>query len=79
MKKMLLILSVIFLSNSFVHAQKAAVVTSNSPGWHKIGEITVNFKADRDVIIVKGADKFKALKLKVTDAPHPHGRYGSCV
>jgi len=69
MKKMLLVLSVIVLSNSLANAQKKEVVKSNKPGWHRIGEVTVNFKADKDVIAVLGADKFKAIKLKVTDAP----------
>lgn len=69
MKKILLILSVIILSNSLANAQQKEVVKSNKPGWHKIGEITVNFKTEKDAIVVLGADKFKAIKLKVTDAP----------
>lgn len=50
-------------------AQTPAVVTSNKPGWHKIGEVTASFKAEKDQIIVLGADRFKSIKLKVTDAP----------
>lgn len=50
-------------------AQKPAVVTSNEPGWHKIGEITASFKMDNESISVLGADEFSAIKLKVTDAP----------
>jgi hypothetical protein len=56
------------LTNS-VFAQKPAVVTSKDPGWHKIGEITASFKMQNDAIAVWGADKFSAIKLRVTDAP----------
>lgn len=52
-----------------IYAQKPAVVTSEKPGWHKIGEVTANFKVDKDAIVVLGADRFKAIKLKATDAP----------
>jgi hypothetical protein len=50
------------------YAQKPAVVISNEPGWHKIGEISADFKTDMESISVHGADEFTALKLKVTDA-----------
>jgi hypothetical protein len=48
------------------YAQKPAVMVSDKDGWHKISETSVNFKTDRDEIVVMGADKFKALKFKVT-------------
>jgi hypothetical protein len=51
------------------YAQKPAVVISNEPGWHKIGEISADFKMDSESISVHGADEFTAIKLKVTDAP----------
>lgn len=69
MKKILLFLTVSFAVTSIASAQKPAVVTSGKPGWHKIGETTVDFKADKDALIVLGADKFKAIQIKVTDAP----------
>jgi hypothetical protein len=50
-------------------AQKPAVVTTNEPGWHKIGDITASFKNQTESIVVLGADEFTAIKLKVTDAP----------
>ena len=50
-------------------AQMPAVLVSNDPGWHKIGQVTANFKVDKDELTVLGADHFKAIKLKVTDAP----------
>ncbi len=69
MKKTLLILSALLLSLNFTFAQKVAVETSNKEGWHKIGETTANFSGDKDEIIVLGADVFKAIRIKVTDAP----------
>lgn len=69
MKKTLLIAVLALFISGIVHAQKVEVVTSNRPGWHKIGETTVNFKSDKDAIYVIGADKFKSLFIKVTDAP----------
>ena len=69
MKKTMLILAVAFLSFTTVFAQKPEVVTNNKPGWHKIGETTVDFKTDKDQILVLGADKFKKIQLKVKDAP----------
>lgn len=50
-------------------AQTPAVVWSDKSGWHKIGEKVVDLKMERDEILVMGADKFSALKFKVTDAP----------
>jgi hypothetical protein len=50
-------------------AQKPGIVTSKKAGWHKIGETTASFKTETKSIAVMGADKFKAIKLKVTDAP----------
>jgi hypothetical protein len=38
--------------------------------WRLIGEVTANFTADHDVIVVKGPyDNFRRIKFKVTDAP----------
>ena len=72
MKKIILILLLAFSPALFinsVYAQKPGVVTSDKAGWHKIGEVTADFKTDRDEIMVMGADKYKAIKLKATDAP----------
>jgi hypothetical protein len=65
-------LIIVFLLAAFAHvasAQKPGVVTSSKPGWHKIGETTASFKAESESISVIGADRFKSIKLKVTDAP----------
>jgi hypothetical protein len=52
-----------------VFAQKPGVVISSEPGWHKIGEITASFNMQDESIFVLGADEFKSIKLRVTDAP----------
>lgn len=50
-------------------AQKPGVVVSKKEGWHKIGEVKANFKMEKESIVVIGADKFKAVKLMVKEAP----------
>lgn len=50
-------------------AQKPAVVTSDKAGWHKIGETTAEMKSEKDEIIVMGKDRFRSLKVIVTDQP----------
>ena len=69
MKQMLFFLTGATLSFNIATAQKTEVVTGRKPGWHKIGETVVNFKTDRDAIVVLGEDKFKAIQIVVTDAP----------
>ena len=64
---MLLIIGVACVNLAF--AQKPTVVASDKSGWHKIGEVTANFKTETESIVVLGKDQFKSLKLKVTDAP----------
>lgn len=46
-----------------------AVMISDKAGWHKIGERKVDFARDRDEIMIVGADRFAAIKFKVTEAP----------
>jgi hypothetical protein len=64
-----LILAAVLVSFSALRAQKVEVVTNDKPGWHKIGETHVDFKTDKDVVKVFGADYFKALQIKAVDAP----------
>jgi hypothetical protein len=69
MKKSIVIFLMIFAAH--VHsafAQKPGVVVSTKEGWHKIGEVTASFSMEKESIVVLGADKFKSIKLKVTDA-----------
>jgi len=48
-----------------VHPRPGAVGT-----WRLLGEVTANFTADHDVIVVQGPyDNFRRIKFKVTDAP----------
>lgn len=37
--------------------------------WRFIGDKRVNFGVDRDVIVVKGNDNYRQIKVKVTDGP----------
>ena len=69
MKKTLFALAAVLVSLTALRAQKVEVVTNDKPGWHKIGETHVDFKTDKDVVKVWGADKLKALQIKAVDAP----------
>ncbi len=67
LRVLLFVIGVLLTAVAF--GQKPAIVTSDDPGWHKIGEITASFDLDTESIVVLGADEFQAIKLKVTDAP----------
>ena len=68
--KKLIVLIIAFASYAqLAHAQEPAVIVSDKPGWHKIGEVKADFVTENQSIIVYGKDKFKSIKLKVTDAP----------
>jgi uncharacterized membrane protein YqhA len=70
MKKAVVIFGVFFLALvNFAFAQEPGIVTSDKAGWHKIGETKADFKAENESISVMGADRFKSIKLKVTEAP----------
>jgi len=72
MKKVMIIAIALFAVMGIVnssYAQTPGVVTNNSAGWHKIGEVKASFKMENESISVLGADRFKSIKLKVTDAP----------
>src|SRR6185436_10165834 len=66
--KTLIALLVIAGSYSKIFAQQPAIILSDTKGWHKIGESTVDFSKDKDEIMVMGADKFSSIKFEVTDA-----------
>jgi hypothetical protein len=57
------------LSTGIASAQQPAVMVSTTPGWHKIASTTVDFKKERDEVMVLGADHFSAIKFMVVDAP----------
>jgi hypothetical protein len=65
MKKLIVVL--LLCAFGIAKAQKPAVMVDKDAGWHKISETSVNFSKDTDEIVVLGADKFKAIKFKVTD------------
>jgi hypothetical protein len=70
MKKAVVLFFALFVALANVtFAQEPGVVVSNKAGWHKIGEVKASFKMENESIAVLGADKFKSIKLKVTDAP----------
>jgi len=65
----MIVIVAMFAMANFALAQDAGVVVSTKPGWHKIGEVKASFKMENESISVLGADKFKSIKFKVTDAP----------
>jgi hypothetical protein len=70
MKKYIIITIIaLFAGYNTVQAQVPAVMLDNKPGWHKIGETTVNYKKEKDQVLVLGYDRFSAIKFKVEDAP----------
>jgi hypothetical protein len=70
MKKIVVVLlALLFVQVNSIMAQKPGVVVSKKEGWHKIGQVTASFKVENESIVVLGADEFKSIKLKVTDAP----------
>ena len=69
MKKLILMMSLVTATALSAIAQQPELITSNKAGWHKIGDVTANFKLDKDGITVLGRDRFKSIKLIVKDAP----------
>lgn len=69
MKKVFGFILVFAVLSNMAFAQDPGIVTSSKPGWHKIGEVKADFKKENESIVVMGADQFKSIKLKVTDAP----------
>lgn len=69
MKKILFIVTAVLVTSVALHAQKAEVLLSKKAGWHKIGEASVTFKTEKDEFLIMGADRFRAIRIKVTDAP----------
>lgn len=69
MKKVFGFILAFAVFSTVAFAQDPGIVTSKKPGWHKIGEVKADFKKENESIVVMGADEFKSIKLKVTDAP----------
>lgn len=52
------------------HAQTHPPVGQGGVGsWRLLGERVIDFKAEKDLINVTGADVFRKLKFKIVDAP----------
>src|SRR5438874_735163 len=62
LKNPFLFVLLLFSINAF--SQKPAILTSDKPGWHRIGELTMNLKNDTSEIEVIGADAFSAIRLE---------------
>ena len=70
MKKRMMVLMLAFAGISGVSfAQTPKVVVSDKKGWHDIGETTVDFKKEREEVLVLGANRFAAIKFVVEDEP----------
>ncbi len=67
MKKTKLTLICLSMTMASAFAQPAILI-DNKDGWQKIGETTVDFKTEKDNIVVLGKDRFRALKFKVKEA-----------
>lgn len=48
--------------------KESSLIVSDKKGWHKIGERPVDFVKDQDEFVVIGADRFSAIRFKVTEA-----------
>jgi len=68
MKKFIVML-LLAASSTNLWAQTPKVVISDKDGWHKIGETDVSLDKETDKIMIIGANRFAAVKIKVTDAP----------
>ena|SRR5436190_3338404 len=68
MKNIILLAMLVIAGYSKTLAQVPSVIISDKPGWHKIGETTVDFKTETDEIILIGENRFQSVKIKVIDA-----------
>jgi len=50
-------------------APSPAIVMNDKPGWQKIAKTTVDFKAERDEIMILGENQFTIIRFKAMDAP----------
>src|SRR6266496_1814091 len=59
-------LFVFHLFSIYAFSQKPVILTSDKPGWHRIGELTMNEKADTAAAEIIGADSFSAICIKAS-------------
>ena len=62
----LLLLALVLIAAS-CH-RKTSMIISDRDGWHKIGESIVDFKKEKEEIVLKGANRFAKLQLVAFDA-----------
>jgi hypothetical protein len=68
-KKVMMLMLAIAGITGVVVAQTPKVVVSDKTGWHEIGEVTVDFKKEREEVVILGANRFSAIKFRVEDEP----------
>lgn len=74
MKKNIAIYLVLIITGLCFHplifSQQVKKAKPGLPGsWQQLGITVVDFKTDKDVLWITGADNFRQLKFKVFDAP----------
>jgi hypothetical protein len=71
MKRVIISLLAIVTCVQMAHAQYPPLppMETYKHGWNKIGEVKADFRLESESIAVLGEDKFKSIKLKITDAP----------
>lgn len=66
-------LAILFCMTLFSFKPSPSVLSNTAESavqrWRFIGDKWVNFGVERDVIVVKGNDNYRQIKLKVTDGP----------
>jgi hypothetical protein len=70
MKKVMMLIMLVAVSNyGIINAQLNKTFITDKSSWHKIGETTINFLAEKYEILVLKADKLGYIKFKVSNAP----------
>jgi hypothetical protein len=52
-----------------VYGQQQDSVDVNNQGWKKIGDVTADFRQNKELVVTFDQEKFRAIKFRVTDAP----------
>ena len=68
-KAVIVVLFIIACSFGMASSQQAKEAVIDNTGWIKIGEASMNFKDERNEILIVGSDRFAYIKFKVLEAP----------
>ena len=68
-KKVIMLMFAVVCFAGVTQAQTPKVVMSDTKGWHKIGETTVDFKREKEEVFILGANRFAVIKFRVKDEP----------